>query len=656
MAVESIPSSTHDPAPDQPIASGGAAVGIEPGAVRPDPVTRPMLALVVGIFVLIGHAASIDTGLYLDDHLHYQHLHDESWSFRSAVEASRLGIVGDVLDLWGRQEAPLRFFRPIAFWIMKIEYTLAGWRPLPMHLFSLGWHYLCAMLVAALAMRCFGRRVWAATAGCLVAIHPGHMATVYWVACQTELITTAFLLIGILAYARHAGWGYGLFLRNLPWARGEGGGAHERGGHGPPDTDSSALSTQHSSSHRPVTGWSLLALLCYGLALGCRENAVLFPLVCWTGDRLCGTTRRGKFRWEHAAMLGLLAGYFVLRTIMLGGFPLPPKPYLMPVTDPDFPRYFIEKAAVYTISLFGFIPLVPIGGQLYFAQRPTWFYGGLGMTVVGLLILWLAYRRPKAMLFPVAWMVFLIAPVMPVFASSHHLYLPGVGTVLLITAGLAIAGGALVDPRRPLKRITLIGGTIILMLHAIGLSVLTWAMGFTYTRGTLVEDIVMDDVLTRGPALQDGDHLFFINMPVVSYYAIPAIESQLDFHSLEGHALTFAPDLAKMELPGEVEILDAHRIRVHSPAGRRYFEGTTGQVVLDAMRIGQMPRVGETIDAGLFRVLMVEGNDTGIGTLEFIFKERIDSPNYHFYYGSPQFLAYPLDVAAILRGEALATR
>src|SRR3972149_3325087 len=172
-------------------------------------MSRWSMFIWVLVFVVIGHIWSIDSGLYLDDHAHFQSLQRGDWSLKTAVESSWLGIVGEGFDLWGRQEDGLRFFRPIAFWIMKAEYTVARWEPMGMHGFVLGWHLACSLLVGALAMRCFGRREWATVAACLHAIHPGHTTTVYWVACQTELITTCLLLIGVLAYARHAGWARG---------------------------------------------------------------------------------------------------------------------------------------------------------------------------------------------------------------------------------------------------------------------------------------------------------------------------------------------------------------------------------------------------------------------------------------------------------------
>ncbi|HSW47249.1 MAG TPA: hypothetical protein VLM89_16930 [Phycisphaerae bacterium] len=640
-------------------------------------MSRLSTFLWVMFFVLVGHIWSVDTGLYLDDHAHFQHLQRGDWSFKAVVEASRLGIIGQVIDLWGRKEDGLLFFRPIAFWIMKLEYTLVRWNPLGMHLFVVGWHLLCSLLVVTLALRCFGRRSWATVAGCIHAIHPGHTATVYWVACQTELLTTFFLLTGVLAYARHAGWTRGAFTLHP----------------NPPDIPPDA-----ASRLRRITPSAVVSILCYALALGCRENAVLFPAVCWLGDRLFSPARRGWLRWEHVAMGCVLVVYFLLRYQMLGGFPLPSKPYLVPLSDPEFPRYMLDKAAIYLIGLFLFVPVVPVGGQVFFTEHPFILYGLAGAVVLIGLIVRPAYGQRKAILWPLAWMACFLAPVMPVFASSHHLYLPGVGAALLMTAGLAAlyglprirramqpsdsvrarAGakslsqnpcgtgfqpvgfqgsetgsetlsacatdGSIPQPtsrgRRWACAIAMVafGGTLIL---------LTWAQAFSYNRGTMVEDMVIEDV-ARGRPLRDGDHLFFINMPMVAYYTVPALETKLGLKNLHGHALTFTPDLLGMPGPGQLEVLDDRRFRVRCCEGHSYFEGITGHMLLDILKLRGQIKTDQPIEAGNFTVTPTDVDDNeGIRELLFEFQQPLDSTTFHFYFGSPRFMAYPVNLATL---------
>jgi len=588
-------------------------------ASRPERVSRKAMVAAVLLFVLVGHIWGIQTGLYLDDHAHFEHLRHGDWSFGSAVEASRLGIVGQVIDLWGRREAGLLFFRPVAFWIMKAQYTLAGWDPLVMHVFSLGWHTACALLTGALAMWCLGRRSWATVAACLMAIHPNHVATVYWIACQTELLATAFLLVGTLAYARHAGWPHRMFLR-----------------------DADAPRCIPDSARRAITPAAVLAILCYALALGCRENAVLFPLVCLAGDRLCGTVRRRRVRIEHAVMGGVLVGYFALRWVALGGLPLPPKPYLMPVTDPEFPQFLLHKISIYLTALFFYVPIVPIGGRVFFSTRPAWLYGGLALVLLLLALIAWAYRFRRSLAWPLVWMACFLAPVLPVFASSHHLYLPSVGWGLLVTAGLAALAGHTRTAARRSSRVGLAACGVIVGLHALALPMMSWSMGFTYTRGTLVEDLLIRDVVTRGRPLRNGDHLFFVNMPILAYYAVPAIKERLGLTELYGHALTFAPDLIHMSAPGYIEQLDGYTLRVRAPEQERYFEGITGRTLLEVMGLSGRIEENETINAELFEVRPTRVDEQGVAQIEFSFRQPLASPEFHFFFGSPRFMAYPL--------------
>ena len=645
-----------------PPGAGSAGLGHLPdlrpgGSERVGRIDWLTVALVIGLAVAGGHGWSVVSGLYLDDHAHHQHLREGDWSFRSAVDSAELGIVGDVLDLWGRREAGLRFFRPIAFWIMRAEYTLGGWRPEVVHLFSLLWHFTACMLAAVLAQRCLGQRFWAMVAALLMALHPNHVTTVYWIACQTELMTTVFLLAGVLAYSRHAGWGWGPPPQAGDRHRAQGGVADGVApsaatpawrpwfGGDPADRDPDP---RPAWSPRAVTGWAIAAVVCYALALGCRENAILFPLACWLGDILCGSPRR-RWRWEHAAMLLVAGGYLALRHQALGGFPVPPPPYLVrPEPTAAFALYLLEKAGVYVLGLFCFIPIVPIGSQVYFAQRPEVFYGLFAAVLAALAAVWAAYRFRPALLWPAAWLGCMFLPVIPVFASPHHLYLPGVGMALIAAAALRLPTRLRPHAAAPGRAGAAVGHAVPALLLAVT-GTLTWCMGFAFVKGTLAEDLFIRDVLECGDPPREGDELFFINMPVLAYYCVPAIRHQLGLRDLRGHVLTFSPDLLGMSSPGEVEVLDRHRLRLRIRGESRYLQGTTGDMLLGAMGMRDDVARGRPVDAGLFTVVPTDVDAHGVRELELVFRAPLDSPHYRFYLGSPKFMAYPLDMSRLVR-------
>jgi len=90
--------------------------------------------------------------------------------------------------------------------------------------------------------------------------------------------------------------------------------------------------------------------------------------------------------------------------------------------------------------------------------------------------------------------------------------------------------------------------------------------------------------------------------------------------------------------------VDAHTLRVRAPESEYFFDGVGGQTLLEVMGIDRRPERADTFDAGLFRVEIIEADASGVKELEFTFDKPLKTAGYHFYVGSPHFLAYPLDV------------
>lgn len=596
----------------RPRLSAEPACRIVSPLMRKGPVLT--MAVVVAALVAIGHAWSISAGLFLDDHAHYRQLREGDWSYRSAVAAARLGIVGDVMDLWSRHETGLRFYRPVAFWLMRAEYTIGGWRPGVMHGFSIAWHWLCAMLVGWVAWRLIGRWVWAGVAASLMAVHPGHVVTVYWIACQTELMATAFVLLATLCYARYAGW-----WRESP----------------APNTGMTASEGCPVPSAVARRLWLFVAFVCFALAVGCREHAIMWPAVIVAGDfafRTFGRRRIGAY-----VLIGVVAiAYLLARSEALHGFPLPGRPYLMRPADPGFVRYIIDKFIYYMIGLFAYVPVLPIGGTDYFRSHPGTFYGTFAGVAVTMLLIVAGAESRRRLLFPIAWTTVYFVPLLPVFASMHHLYLPGVGMAWLFAIGLAALAGSAGGARR------IVAGTLV-VVNVAGLAFLAWAFGWAYRAATRVEDLVVRDVTTQsGRALNDGDHLFFVNLPMLAYYAIPAVETETGLRNLHGHILTFSPWLLRMEQPGAAEWLDDRTLVVTAPTGSSYFAGAAGRTILAVMGLAETFKPGDRVAGPFFDVEILEADAAGVGRLRFEFHERMNIDRCHFFFGSPVRWAYPI--------------
>jgi len=575
-----------------------------------------LAALIVSAFVMAAHGWSLKAGLFIDDHSHRAQLRESGWGYRDAVEASRLGIIGRVMYLWFKKEAGLHFYRPVSFWLMKIQYTLVRWDPTGMHGFSLAWHFTAAMLVYALAVKSNGNRFWATVTAALFAAHPGHVITVYWIACQTELMVVTFILSAVLCYARYSNWPTPIMA------------------------DSAQLARQPELAGGHI-GWLLFACLFFLLGLGCRENAIVFPAIAFTGDVLL-RPRQWRRRTFAYALFGLLTlVYLLVRTKALGGFPMPPRAYMIPPGDPEFLSYIWVKFVYYLLGMFAYFPVLPFGGQVYFKDHPGLFYGTFAGVVVTWALLLVAFRRSRGFLLAPLWILLSLPPVIAVFACAHHLYLPSIGMVLMLAAGWAWLAGTFNPAGTPRNRAKDRFVLALLIVHGIALPTVSWAFGWIYRTSTLVEDLLVRDVVEQTPAIRSGDKLFFINMPVMAYYATPAIEEKLGVRNLRGYVLTFSPSIMTMEESCRIEQLDERTFSV-SMAREGYFHGVMGKVLRDAVGRTELFKPGERIDCDEFETTVAECSDQGVSKLIFRFRKPLNSPDYHIYLGSRLWLAYPL--------------
>ncbi len=567
------------------------------------PRRRALAAAVVVLGGLIAavHGPAVRAGLFMDDHAHLRQLRECDWSLGGLTAACRLDLVGGTIDLWWLPPTTLRFFRPVAFGLMKLTYTLSGWNPAVMHVASLAWHFAtCVLLMLFLGRLGVSRALATAVAG-LFAIHPGHLATVQWIACQSELMVTTFLLAALLCFARYRGW---------PGFEG---------------TTPAGI------------GWAVASAALFLLALGCRENAVMFPLVAATGEFL--VRRRRRALALYAVFGVLLLVYLAGRTVLLGGAAVPQRPYVMPPGDPDFARFVCDKALYYLLGEYLFVPCVPVGGLPFFEARPLFFYGLAALVVVGVLIVCLRWGRGLPGLIGPAWLIGFMLPVLPVFASPHHLYLPGIGwavTMMLALQALGssqrlAASGLIARLRQPAL------WTCILLL-GVFFSSATLFFGQAFQAGIGVENCLAEEIATAPSGIQDGDVLYVANLPVIGHYARLAVEERTGRHNLRLIPLTWSPRLLGPATPLALDWLDDRTLELRV-AGDRYFGGVLGRLVREATG-GDIPaEVDRTADLG-FRVRVLARDAEGISALRFEFSRPPLPPGVHLFWTSRARWAY----------------
>ena len=569
-----------------------------------------ILFAVLGLALPIAalHGRALAYGLFMDDYAHYQQLRDCGWSLGELTRACHLELTGGIIELWWMPECTLRFFRPVAFGLMKLTYTLSDWSPVAMHVASLVWHLAACTLLMLLIRRLGAPRRLAWVVAGLFAISPAHVATVQWIASQTELIVTTLLLGALLCWAEFRRWPSG-----------------------PVDADPDPRPRQR-------WGWGLACALLFVAALGCRENAIVFPFVVLAVEPLM-RQRRSRATIVLFAVFGLAVGtYLALRTHYLGGAALPPRPYVVPPTDPDFFRYILDKICYYLLGEFLLVPCVPIGGLAYFRERPLVFYG-LALLVGAILMALFARNRRTAVgvLAPVCLLGFMV-PVLPAFESPHHLYLPGVGWALFAALLLQEIGG-FTRPRKPVpeRRRALAG--IIAVGSALVFAVTTHFCSMAFDTAQAVEDRVVEEIATAPQPVTDGDTLYIANLPVIAHYVRLALEQRIGVRDLRVVALSWSPRLLGVATPSELIRVDERTIELRT-AEEHYFPGAFGLLIEQAAG-GRSPLAArQPLRYGSFVVEPLAGDSEGISTLRFTFDHPLAQTGIHLFWGSQTRWAY----------------
>jgi hypothetical protein len=554
-----------------------------------------LIALLLAACILAAHGSALGLGLFMDDHAHWRQLREAGWSLPDLAAACRLELIGGTIDIWWLPDVTLRFFRPVAFGLMKASYTLVDWAAPPMHAFSLAWHWLVCLLLFQLLRNCGASSRGATIVAALFAIHPAHVTTVQWIACQSELMVTTFLLAATLCFGR---------FRNWP-------------GFAPP------------SGTRRRWPWAAATIICFLLALGCRENAVMLPFVLLTADL---ATRRPLRRdaWLLLATLAiLLVGYLALRATVLGGTAVPPKPYVIPPTDPTFFRYVFDKTWYYLLGEFLAIPCVPIAGLPFFQARPLVFYALAAIVAATLITLWWRHRTQIPGWLGPAWLLGFMAPLLPVFESPHHLYLPGIGWALIIWQLGHTLWPHTARTWRTLRRTAAITATAALVLY-FGL-ITNWS-SLAMRTGHNVEHAVVDEIASRADAIQSGDTIYLANMPMIAHYVRLPLERRLNVHNLRVIPLTWSPRMLGLATPSELVWRDDHTIELHI-AGDRYFAGPLGRLVRE-VHGRPLPDELDATDTYGFRVAVLQRDDEGITVLRYTFDRSLADPRVHLFWGS----------------------
>lgn len=184
---------------------------------------------------------------------------DPVTAFAAPTAVGTDGYAGDPL-------AQLEYYRPVLQLILSGWYRIAGQSPAWWHALSV-LADIASVILAFHLVRAMGQPRWVAFAiAMLFAANPGRVAGVAWVYSLSDQTFGLFILAAFLCWVREA------------------------------------------------RGWALAFL---ALALGCRETAVLFPLVALSWELLFRQREERAWGWL-AALCGLVAAFLVAHGLVAG--------------------------------------------------------------------------------------------------------------------------------------------------------------------------------------------------------------------------------------------------------------------------------------------------------------------------------------------------
>jgi tetratricopeptide (TPR) repeat protein len=364
----------------------------------------------LGLVGLVAATYGQTTGFALvwDDHLVFQSYpairgHVSWWNIFTSPQSAYLG------NALGAD----RMYRPILAVTILTDRHVWGLHPGAYHLTNTLAHLAAVLLLWRLAWWLTGS-VWAAFAtGALLAVHPSAVGAVAFLSARMDV----FVGTGMAAVF--------LLLRACPGWRGK----------------------------LRAAG----ALLCFGLALACKETAMTIPVMltwaAWVLPAWFGGSRSQPRRADRVVRLlpfwFLLGVYVLVRQAIAGGL-VPLSPWLV-----GLPTQLLR--ALVATGMYARMTLIPqpAMGDIRFAPPAGPFDGRvlLGLLVVGILVaglLWLPRHHPPAAL-ALGWYAVALVPVsniipiyetFDVYVVERALYPALVGWCLFLGVGACAAGKA----------------------------------------------------------------------------------------------------------------------------------------------------------------------------------------------------------------------
>ncbi|MCP4201769.1 MAG: hypothetical protein GY769_07535 [bacterium] len=576
-------------------------------------------ALLVLCFILVSFGLNwfyLLGGFQADEFFFLNALREDPLPFSRWLGLWSVEEVSAISGIWWFEGGDLGvFWRPVPSLVFEGSIRLFGERALPLHLLSVVIHGLIAAILFLLVRRLTGRPLLGLLTGVFFLACEDHSMTVGWIATLTDLICSLFVMIALTA---HAAWLEKRAPRQL--------------------------------------AVSVAALL---LALLSKESAVVAPflLVLMTllvprgREEECSATAAASLRARAVGFLGdrlswipalvVLVAYLVaFKVLGFGG--MSSGVYIDPLVDPG--RFLVQLtrhvpvmwlAALSpvppSLAMFmpGTIPLLAVAGALLFAV----FITGLW---------WM--RRSAVALWALAVFFLALIPQMSAGASERALYLPAIGSSILLAMLLGEIGPIarrVASEASPAPGLTRTVGWIVLVAVLVPGIILSAAYPFMYMPSL---EHVRENVATAVPHIQERqpEHVLLLNAPGFFYVFYPP--PIIDFYV--GRA-TDVRVLSALNGIVSVERSDDRSFVISTDR-----EGWLTNTFARMFRPPGIPEPGTVYDKGLVKATVVDITSSGkdVAAVRFELDRPLDDRGLLFLrWDGATYL--PIELAALRVGE-----
>jgi len=300
---------------------------------------------------------------------------------------------------------PGNYYRPMFFVWIRTNFAFFGLHPIGWHFAAVSLHVLVTYLVYILARKLTGRFTVAWLTALIFGVHPIHHEVVAWLSGTTESLFAAVFLAAFLAY-----------LNSLEGSE---------------------------------TIWMAVSALLYGLALLCKETAIVLPALVFACGWIAGSShdplklsgfgkRFGRVLAPVGFYIPIAAVYLIARTRILSGLGhsisnASVSSWLL--TLPSI-LIFYAKHWFFPVQLAGFYDMYY---QSYVSLR--------GVVLPALVLVGLAFaiwmlRKPLGVRDTAYALVWLVIPLLPALDSfvfrngelvhDRYMYVPSIGAALFV--------------------------------------------------------------------------------------------------------------------------------------------------------------------------------------------------------------------------------